>query len=251
MITSPILPSKSVAPFEVSAKYYDLFHGDRPYKEEAERAMHWFGNKGFRHVCEIGCGTGLHALHFIEKGYQWEGVDPSPQMVARCLDKGNTAVRLGSLPLAKASNLFAGFTVVNYAAVGLNPYSLFHAYRNHIYLGGIFVFDSLQYSAALRDTHRGPFTVRKFDGDGNAVERTIEKQFNPTSGNVIAKITIAGVEEYHCQRTFSEPEIRSVLEAARFNVLAVDKGEPLVKEADWHPFLTPDDWSMLVVAEAI
>ena len=48
---------------------------------------------GSRHLLDLGCGTGAHAIRLAERGHRVVGVDRSPDMLARALAKA--AVKSG------------------------------------------------------------------------------------------------------------------------------------------------------------
>lgn len=57
--------------------YYDLMCADIDYRAQSSgvRRLHQlFGNRGNRHL-DLACGTGPHIRHFIDYGYQCQGLD--------------------------------------------------------------------------------------------------------------------------------------------------------------------------------
>lgn len=70
--------------FDLYSAYYDLLYKDKPYAREADfiaTLLGEFGGVGAR-ILELGCGTGIHATHFAEKGFAVHGIDQSAEMLA-------------------------------------------------------------------------------------------------------------------------------------------------------------------------
>jgi len=73
--------------YAASAPYYDLVYRGmgKDYRDEATCLRGFFEWKlqcASRRLLDIGCGTGAHAQHFSELGFQVEGLDISPEMLA-------------------------------------------------------------------------------------------------------------------------------------------------------------------------
>ena len=63
--------------------YYDLMCADIDYLAQStyvRRLHHLFGNSGKRHL-DLACGTGPHIRHFIDNGYQSQGLDLNQPML--------------------------------------------------------------------------------------------------------------------------------------------------------------------------
>jgi SAM-dependent methyltransferase len=80
----------STALYTNLSNYYDLLCTDINYQEQSEyvrRAHQLFGNGG-KHYLDLACGTGPHVKHFIDFGYQANGLDINQPMLdiaqARC-----------------------------------------------------------------------------------------------------------------------------------------------------------------------
>lgn len=70
--------------------YYDLMCADIDYQAQSHcvhRLQQMFGNGGDRHL-DLGCGTGPHVRHFLDRGYRSGGLDINQPMLewaaARC-----------------------------------------------------------------------------------------------------------------------------------------------------------------------
>lgn len=65
--------------FKDYAKFYNLLYKDRPYKQEADFVYKW-ANKP-KKILELGCGTGQHAKHWVNKVNRIVGIDNSREML--------------------------------------------------------------------------------------------------------------------------------------------------------------------------
>jgi SAM-dependent methyltransferase len=86
-----------VSAFADYAPWYDLLYQDKDYASEAdfvERRLRDHGATSGR-LLDLGCGTGLHAIEFVRRGWSVAGIDLSEKMIAR----------------AKARAVEAGFTI--------------------------------------------------------------------------------------------------------------------------------------------
>lgn len=76
------------------ASSWDLLRGDTTHAGDRNRyreLIEWYGQP----VLDVGCGTGRLLIDYLEAGIDIDGVDNSPEMLARCREK---AVRLGLRP---------------------------------------------------------------------------------------------------------------------------------------------------------
>jgi SAM-dependent methyltransferase len=76
------------------ADTWDLFRGDTsqsPDKPFYREVIQQYGQP----VLDVGCGTGRLLLDYLQEGFDVEGVDNSPEMLARCREK---AAKLGLQP---------------------------------------------------------------------------------------------------------------------------------------------------------
>ncbi|MGI8969021.1 MAG: class I SAM-dependent methyltransferase [Chloroflexota bacterium] len=71
--------------YERLAEHYELFFVD--YQRNASEEGRWLDSvlraRGVRTVLDASCGTGRQAIPLAQLGYQVDGADPSPQMLAR------------------------------------------------------------------------------------------------------------------------------------------------------------------------
>ena len=71
--------------FQKYADYYNLLYAQKNYAAEVDYLCAMLDKDGNirngSRLLDLGCGTGRHAYHFYQKGFQVKGVDLSPQMI--------------------------------------------------------------------------------------------------------------------------------------------------------------------------
>jgi SAM-dependent methyltransferase len=74
--------SKSMFESDLAA-YYDVMHQYRDYSKECQFAHDLIQkyHPGAKHVLDIACGTGRHAVEMAQRGYDVTGIDKSPDMI--------------------------------------------------------------------------------------------------------------------------------------------------------------------------
>ncbi len=140
---------------EAFAAFYDDQFGD--YAEKvAPLLLHFFSSQPLSEtssrVLDLGCGTGRVALHFLEAGYSFTGLDLSPDMLAlariRCshLVAGrNAAFVQGDFSEFDLEDNFglvvSTFNAINHLESRANLLGCFQSVRRCLAGGGWFLFD--------------------------------------------------------------------------------------------------------------
>ena len=78
--------------FSDYAQYYDLLNQQKDYKQEVAyitSLINKYTPKA-NSLLDLGCGTGLHAIHFAEEGYFVSGIDQSQDMINVARDRLKT-----------------------------------------------------------------------------------------------------------------------------------------------------------------
>ena len=95
--------------------YYDLMCVDIDYQAQSNcvRRLHQiFGNGGKTHL-DLACGTGPHVRHFIDFGYQSNGLDLNSPMLdiaqARCPEANFSVQNMSSFEVAEPLDLITCF----------------------------------------------------------------------------------------------------------------------------------------------
>ncbi|HOQ41346.1 MAG TPA: class I SAM-dependent methyltransferase [Smithellaceae bacterium] len=234
--------SKHSAVFHDYARYYDLLYKDKDYEGEAEYVAglirHY--NPDARSVLELGAGTGIHAMHLANRGYEVTGVEISADMLeiarSKSGDQSHTKTNghvytqsfswsgkpvflqgdIRNVRLAQTYDaVIALFHVISYQTTNEDVISAFKTARNHLKPGGIFIFDIWYGPAVL--TQRPEVRIKKMSDDGIEVTRLAEPVLHPNGNRVdvsyrmfvrdLASLAVAELMETHFLRYFFYPEI--------------------------------------------
>jgi SAM-dependent methyltransferase len=143
-----------VSPGVFGAEYaaaYDLLYQDKDYSAECDLIEHVFRRYGLgsvRHVLDLGCGTGGHAVPLAERGYDVLGVDRSPEMLRRAAERSPTVrfhlsditqLDLGAEEAFDAVVMM--FAVLGYQTANSDVQAAMATVRRHLRPGGLFFFD--------------------------------------------------------------------------------------------------------------
>lgn len=145
----------STAPFDVSARVYDLLYGEKDYLAEAEyiAALLSHFHSNVRTVLDLGCGTGRHARRLIDLGIEVVGVERSAEMAARAREVEGLTVIDGDVRTVRVNRSFdavlAMFHVVSYQKTIEDLIATFVTAEQHLTAAGLFVFDVWSTPAVL------------------------------------------------------------------------------------------------------
>jgi SAM-dependent methyltransferase len=143
-------------PFERSADFYDDLYESKDYPAEANYVDGLIQKHlpEAQSVLDLGCGTGRHAIKFVEKGYSVVGVDRSPEMIAKAqcqreqllphirervtFEQGDIRdLRLGR----QFDAVVALFHVMSYQVSNDDLIAAFTTTKTHLRKHGVFIFD--------------------------------------------------------------------------------------------------------------
>ena len=250
--------------FRRYAGYYDELYRDKDYVAECDFVEALFRRHAagpVRHLLELGCGTGGHALPLARRGYRVTAVDRSEEMLALAREKLRAATTPVELVCAdlRAVDLgrrfdaaIAMFAVISYQTTLADLGKAFASARRHLVPGGLFVFDAWFGPGVLLDPpHDRTKTaqqqeeeiVRSARPTLDLLAQTVRVDYRVTRRR--GGVVVDEVEESHLLRFLFPGEVELLARAASFEVVRVC------------PFLEPDrapsprDWNASWVLRAV
>jgi len=249
--------------FGAYAGFYDALYADKDYESEVAFIVDVLTEHGVSagaSILDLGCGTGGHAVPLARGGYVVTGVDLSSEMVERAVEKARTAgvdveFTVGDVRTVRLGRTFDAvismFAVVSYQLTNQDLAQTFETVAAHLAPGGLFVFDVWFGPAVLSERpEKRSKTVQAADGD--TIVRNATPRLDVVSQTVrvdyeIERLrdgtVIDSARESHTVRFLFVQEIRQLLEAAGFDLLAFGPFMDLTREP------TADDWYVSVVAK--
>lgn len=225
--------------FQNYSNYYDLLYKDKNYKEEADyvikKIKKWIPET--TQILELGSGSGSHAFHFCEAGFEVTGIDKSLDMVnvskAKKI-KGFTPI-VGDITSFKLSQKFdvalSLFHVVSYLKDNESLINCFKTIRQHLKTNGVFLFD-IWYSPAVY--HQKPETrIKRLENDKLEIIRLAESRIESDKNMVAVHFEVLikdkttfkteTITEEHLMRHFSIPEIEMLARFIGFEVILAEE----------------------------
>lgn len=210
-------------PFDISARFYDLFYKDKDYFAEADFVSHLIRkqNPSARKLLELGCGSGNYSLPLIDLGYEIVGLDLSPEMISRAQAKAKhqfTGVVTDIAAFELDTNFdgaVALFHVISYLTETDKVLSCLKHVQRHLLPGALFIFD-VWFTPAVCYLQPERRVKSMFDHDveitRTAIPRSCDEKnivevhyhFEMKDATNLQRQT---AEETHVMRHFSTPEI--------------------------------------------
>ena len=211
------------------AEVYDLFMEDIPYDRWCDFLTGLLREQGVKDglVLELGCGTGTMTELLARKGYDMTGLDSSPEMLQKALEKRD----LSGLPILYLCQDMRDFELygtmaavvsvcdtMNYLTEKEDFLDTLKLVNNYLDPGGVFVFDL-----------KTPHFFRDVLGDETMAESAEtaayiwENSYSEEDGLNECALTFfmarddglyEKAEEIHLQRAYEIEEIRELAEAA-------------------------------------
>jgi SAM-dependent methyltransferase len=253
-------------PFERSADFYDDLYESKDYPAEANYVDGLIQKylPEAQSVLDLGCGTGRHAIKFVEKGYSVVGIDRSPEMIAKAqvhreqlfphirervtFEQGDIRdLRLGR----QFDAVVALFHVMSYQVSNDDLIAAFTTTKKHLRDNGVFIFDCWFGPGVLTDPPavrtktlcRGSNRLTRLAEpvllvNDNAVEVNYRFELTDESSHRCWEFF-----EKHMMRYFFVPELLLALNTVHLKPLEV---------AEWMSQREPGrgTWSIAVIAKA-
>lgn len=139
--------------FHDYANFYDILYEDKDYLKECnfiKKVFEKYSDLPVNSLLDLGCGTGSHALHFVDMGYNVIGIDFSKEMLDIACKKNREAeinikfvhqdIRHLNLE-EKFDAAVAMFAVMGYQTTNSDFEAALKSVYQHLNDGGLFVFD--------------------------------------------------------------------------------------------------------------
>jgi SAM-dependent methyltransferase len=235
------------------AGHYDRFYAGKDYAAECdliEAVWDRHSRLPSKRLLDIGCGTGSHAIELARRSWSVTGVDRSAAMLREARAKAQQANVDVRLIQSDARRFDAGgpfdvatmmFAVIGY--LGDDTAAALANVRRHLAPGGLFLFDCWYGPAVLK--HRPGDRVLTVGDTSRYARGSLD-----TLRNVVAVhyrlVDSGGAEtrEVHTMRYFFADELRSLLDAAGFELVSLRAFPSLDRP------LTDDDWNAFAVGRA-
>ena len=253
--------------FGESARYYDSIYADKDYAAEVayvDRLIQRYA-RGARSVLDLGCGTGRHAIEFVERGYSVLGIDRSCNMLNQAQARKEQLSpwlrdRLAfehqdirQLLLDRRFDcVLALFHVVSYQNSNQDVLAAFTTAKTHLRRDGIFVFDCWYGPGVLTDPpvarekrlQQGSHTVASQGRADYAHQCEPGRRTDPFCRDGGAADDLSEFRETHTMRYFFAPELALALQMTGFKIVAL---------MEWMTDREPDrgTWSVSVVARSM
>ena len=250
--------------FQQYSEYYDVLYQSKDYQGEVdfvnEILSYHLKERGL--LLDLGCGTGRHAAHFGELGWNVDGLDNSPQMVWIA---NQNSTKLNDETRARL-NFFEGdvrhfqtgkkydavlslFHVLSYQTTNEEVVSMFRNVAKHLKPGGMFVFDYWYGPSVL--WHRPETRIARLSSKKMDVVRIAEPVLHPNQSVVdvnyeihvrtVEDGTTNVIQEQHRMRYFFLNELKFLLAQAGLKELT---------SVEWKTSKEPsfDSWGVVTVA---
>lgn len=242
------------------AAVYDELYQDKDYTAETDLIEQVFGLYGqgkVNRVLDLGCGTGGHAVPLAERGYDVVGVDRSPDMLQRAMQRGSSARfqlgEIGSLDLGETFDAaLLMFAVLGYQVGNADVQAALATARRHLHATGL-LFADLWYGPAVL-AQRPSERVKVVDTPGGQVIRVATSDLDTRHDLCMVRYHLwhiedgqlrAQVREQHPMRYFFAPELELFLSAAGFELVRLGAFPALENEPG------EATWNVAVVARAL
>ena len=130
--------------------YYDLLCAEIDYPGQSQAILRLndiFGNGGRTHL-DLGCGTGPHIPHFVQAGFECQGLDLNPPMLrqakARCPEATFLCADMCDFSLAKPVDLITCFLYsIHYCGTHNKLVRCFQQVHQALAGNGLFCFNAV------------------------------------------------------------------------------------------------------------
>jgi SAM-dependent methyltransferase len=239
------------------AELYDLFYSDKPYAEEAKfvhECIQELSSFQVRHVLELACGTGRHALELEKYGYNVIATDRSREMLQiaqQRATKNNSKVEFVAADMEQLGLTRKEFDAavclfdsIGYLKTNESLVAALKGIWDHLRANGLFIFEFWHAPAMLNQY--SPGRIRRWNNPKSEIIRISETTLDRK--NRLARVdytvhelnddgTYSTFRETHLNRFFSVGEMEAILAIANFKPVrffAGFKQREQISEDTWH-----------------
>jgi len=246
-------------------RYYDLLYSDKNYPAECdlvEDVFKSFASQRPATILDAGCGSGGHAIHLAQRGYDIVGLDRSPSLLQIARKRSDeaglrTQFHEGDLRTFELGRQFDAcismFAVMGFQLKNSDVQQALRQIRKHLTPGAIFLFDVWHGSAVL--LHGVEKRLKLLEKDGLRLYRFATPTLDPMShtNEVNQHLLVIDIEnnkmldevvEPQLIRYFFPQEVIFHLEIAGFEVCKLFTFGKLDQDA------SAQDWEIGIVARA-
>ena len=226
--------------FHDYANFYDILYEDKDYLKECnfiKKVFEKYSDLPVNSLLDLGCGTGSHALHFVDMGYTVTGIDLSEEMLDIARKKNGEAkikikfihqdIRHLNLE-EKFDAAVAMFAVMGYQTTNSDFEAALGSVHRHLNDGGLFVFDVWFGPAVL--TEKPEERVKIIDrGDIriirharpilDVIQQTVDVKYHVLE--IKENIILNETNESHLMRFFFYQELKYFLNKNGFSLLNI------------------------------
>lgn len=255
---------RNEAVFDKYAQAYDDLYQDKDYQAECdflEQIFRRYGSGNTRHILDLGCGSGGHAIPLAQRGYELFGVDQAPEMI-NLAQKKAYAKNLQSSILFETANIqtlklervfdavISMFAVLSYQTTNAQLFATLKNVRAHLRPGGLFICDfwygpavlKQQPSIRVKVIRTGTKQIIRVAEPRLDIEKNIVtvsyRLFIFQNGSFVEEVT-----EDHRMRFLFLPELESFLSQVGLQVIhscaSTDLDQPV----------SDNEWNAMIVAQ--
>jgi SAM-dependent methyltransferase len=220
------------------AASYDAVYGDKDYLGECDaitRLIAQYGDGNIRRLLDLGCGTGRHAVHLTERGFEVTGVDQSEAMLEHARRRAGLAkiefihgdIR-NFCAQRRYDLVLMGFNVLGYMSSNDDVLGVLTTARQSLRPGGLLIADFWYGPAVIIDPPGHRF--REIGIPDGRILRFSCGQNVPEQQrcDILIKVVYlqddrvaSETEEMHRVRYFFPLELDLILRACEFKLLAL------------------------------
>jgi len=224
------------------AAAYDAVYSDKDYAGECdalESLIGRFGDGGIRRLLDLGCGTGRHAVHFAQRGFQVLGVDRSEAMLVHAHQRARASQLCEKVDFLrgdardfssgdKFDAVLMNFNVLGYMLTNDDVIGALKSARGNVRDGGLLIADFWYGPAVVVDP---PGTRRRqIEGPDGPMVRTSSGEHFPRQQSCAITISVGRMkggrlvdetEEVHRVRYFFPLELEMLLRCNGFRLQAL------------------------------